>query len=60
MENNANMQNADLTDADLKETLCDNIRLKGGVLTGAKFEKCTMSDEIARFVSKQGATVILQ
>ena len=54
------MQNADLTDADLKETLCDNIRLKGGVLTGAKFEKYTMSDEIARFVSKQGATVILQ
>ena len=54
------MENADLTDAHLKETLCDNIRLKGGILTGAKFEKCTMSDEIARFVSKQGATVIPQ
>ena len=30
----ANMENADLTDAHLKETLCDNIRLKGGILTG--------------------------
>ena len=55
---NANMENADLTNAHLKETLCDKIRLKGGIFTGAKFEKCSMSDEIALLVSKQGATVI--
>jgi hypothetical protein len=47
-----------VTHAHLEGAQCDKIQLQGGIMTGAKFGKCSMSDEIARQVAEQGAIVI--